>query len=184
MQPNGPVPDADRGGDKSNPTILANRRLNLDIECKAAPVFDRIGAKAFHLRAGVFAIVSDHFLPDDLHFPRQSEDVVDPPRPGEGIVGKIAFPASGMMQVQSPNLHGLNHVGDGAAEDMAELKVPGLLPKGPRVLKSDGIEIGQCCASTAAVISRYHGNRAEGPCSPLASARKTHFRRSGDRFSE
>src|SRR5512146_365731 len=63
LQADGPIRDADWGSDKSNPSIFANRRPNLDIEGKAASMFDRMGTKTFHLRAGLLAIISNRFFP-------------------------------------------------------------------------------------------------------------------------
>src|SRR5690242_18091895 len=123
------VADANGCADQAHPAGFADRSSYLHIHGKSALMPDRICAQPFHLLAGARAVISDRLITADLCAPRQAEYVVHTAGPGQGVVGKIALPASRMVQVESTDLLRLQSVYDRAVEDMAKLELSRLLEK-------------------------------------------------------
>lgn len=153
------ISDANRCADKAHPAVIADRRSNLHVDGKTAPVLDRISAKALHLCAGFLDVARNRFFAADLCASRHSKDVIDSARPGKRVVNEVALPASGMVDVERADPRRFNEIGNRAVQDIAEFKMPGLLPKRPRVRESDGLlERQRCTFKFPSVLSSHHEN--------------------------
>ena len=117
--------------DNAHPPVVPGHRPYFDIDGEASLLPDGIGAQPFHGRPGFGCIEPECLGPADLYSSRQSEDIVDPARPDQGIVAEVTFPAAGMVQVEVANIARLESVGHGRIEDVSELEMSRLLEKGP-----------------------------------------------------
>jgi hypothetical protein len=136
MQPHDTFAVADRRGNQPHPAApSADSRLNLGIQREPAFMPDDKGTQAFHGGARLFTIERHCILSTDRCASRQSEDVINSPGPDQRIVGKVAFPASGMMNSKMSYFGRFNNVGYGAIQDAAQLKVAWLFVEWPAVMK-------------------------------------------------
>ena len=61
-------------------------------------MLDRMCPQSLHRGSRFLAIKRYDLVTGDLPIPRQSEDVINPARPDQAVVGQIAFPEAGVMQ--------------------------------------------------------------------------------------
>lgn len=135
VQANDLVSIANRGGDQAHPaTGAAGRRPNFCIDREAAPVSYRVCTKAFHRRARMLGIESDCLLARDAHPSRQPKDIVHAARPTKRLIGKIALPASGMVNAECPHFRWFDDVRHRTTQDQAKLETAWLVCKRPTVV--------------------------------------------------
>jgi len=86
-----------------------------------------VGAKQLHLCAGLPAVEPNRLFARNRSSARQPEYIVNSTRPDQRIVGKIAFPAARMVDPELSHRGGRDRIGDQAAKDATQFKVPMLL---------------------------------------------------------
>lgn len=106
-------------------------------------MLDCIGAKALHLGAGLLAVEGNRLVSGKVRASRQTKDIVDPSRPGETVVRKVAFPAPDVVEIEFPRSRGMDQVSHCTIEDMAKVKVACLLAERPAVRQWKWFEDGQ-----------------------------------------
>ena len=125
---------------QAHPAIGPDRGPDLHVNGETSPVLDTVRAEPLHDRSRFFAIEANRFFACHPHPSRQAENIIDPARPDQGVVAKVALPAAHMMQSKLADLRRLEQVCDRGIEDIAQLKLPGLLPERPGMAQYDGPE--------------------------------------------
>jgi len=131
MQAYHALADADWSRDKANPAAACSGGTDFRIDREASLVPNGISAKALHGRPRMLRIKRNRLVTANGRSSRQSENVVNAARPDEGIVRKIAFPKSGVMEPELANCCRLEDVRNGAVQDAAKVKMARLLIKRP-----------------------------------------------------
>ena len=98
VKANGVVAFANRDSDQPHPALgLAARGPDLGVEKEASPGPDRMAADSLQDCPRLFGIERQRLPPGDVAALRNAENAVNARRPGQRIVGKIAFPPAGAV---------------------------------------------------------------------------------------
>ena len=140
MKANNPGAIADGRCYQPHRALAADRRANGDIKREAPSISDSVLAKPLHRRARPFRVKCNGLLARHGRPAGQTEQVVDPARPDERIIGKVAFPAARMLEPETADFGGFDDVGYDRAQHMAELELLGLLEQRPGVIERERID--------------------------------------------
>lgn len=124
-----------RRANESHPPPFPDDGVDLDVDCEAAFVLDRVCAKRFHGRARVLAIKGYRIVATDLYAARQAEQIVDSTRPDQRIVSEIALPRAGVVRCNFSNLCGYDQIDNHAIQDEAKLKLLRSVMQRPAMLE-------------------------------------------------
>ena len=136
MQPHDAFAIADRSGNQPHPAVPSpDSRKDSGVQGKTALMLDGMGAQTFHDGTGVLTIKRNCFFSTDTFASGQSEDVINATGSDQRIVSEVTFPATGMVDSQTPYFGRLNGVDDRAVQNAAELEVARLFTKWPAMME-------------------------------------------------
>ena len=145
MQSHNPVSIADGRRDEPSPPALAiPHSVQLYVEGKAAFVADSMGAKALHRRSRVFGVNRQGVLSAHSNRSGHSEQIVDPARPNQAVIRKIALPAAHVVKSKLANPIWRNRIDYRAAQDQPEIEVARFVEQRPTVVKRERPCHGRC----------------------------------------
>jgi len=97
-------------GNQSHPATASDHWAKFGVQGETSLMFDSMCSQPFHRSARLLAIEGNGLCAANRCTSRQSEDVIDSARPDQGVVEKITFPASSMMNPKATDFLRFDHI--------------------------------------------------------------------------